>query len=436
MRYASLIALALLVAVSAPLFAELQNVEVGGALRIRGNVYEMDDAFTMGDLAFSEMRTRLNVKADFTDEVSAFIELDSYDVLGEDFRSNYVTGLDARAASGDDVEMYQAYIEASQMWGTALSMRVGRQEIQLGSEWLVGNNDKNSFFTGLSFDALRLDYATDMFSVTAIASKLAETFSDFSDDDADMYGIYASYLGIEDVTIDAYWLWINDEVAFIGTDADLHTVGLRGAGTIGAFDFDAEAAFQFGEAEFPDTKFLWWTVDDNDLDYDAWACNIDLGYTFDVSYQPRIGLGFAYFEGADGDSLAFNRLFSDVEYSQFLDMDGDMSNMYVFSLGVSAMPTETVKLALAVSYLLADEVDSGGWWFWSWEDEDDMGWEAGLSGTYQYSEDLAFNAGWSHFFGSEGLEDGNDVWANALAPWFGDREDDYDYLFLETEIKF
>ena len=47
----------------------------------------------------------------------AFIEIDSYDIWGEDFRSNYVTGVDARAASGDDVEMYQAYIEAEEMSG-------------------------------------------------------------------------------------------------------------------------------------------------------------------------------------------------------------------------------------------------------------------------------------------------------------------------------
>jgi len=437
MRYMTLITLALLVAVCVPALAELQNVEVGGSLRIRGNVFEMDKAWTMTDTAFTEMRTRLSVKADFTDQVSAFIELDSYDIWGEDFRSaNYVTGLDARAASGNDVEMYQAYIDAQKLWGTDLSARIGRQEIKLGSGWLVGTNDANSFFTGLSFDAIRLDYATDMFSVTALDAKLAETLGDFGDDDADLYAIYASYLGFEDITIDAYWMYVKDDVALIGTESDLHTVGLRGAGKVGAFDFEAEAAYQFGEAKFPDTKFLWWTVDDNDVDYDAWACNLEAGYTFDVSYQPRVFLGFAYLEGAGDDSLAFNRLFSDWEYSQFLDTSGDMSNMFVYRAGVSAMPTESIKLALNVSYLVADEVDSGGWWFWSWKNDDTMGWEAGLSGSYQYSEDLGFRAGWSHFFGDDGVNDGNDIWANGLAPWFGSSSDDYDYIFAETQIKF
>ncbi len=93
------------------------------------------------DLSFVEQRTRLNVKADFTNEVSAFIELDSYDIWGEDFRSNYITGADGRAVSNDDVEMYQAYIEANEMFGMPIRMRVGRQELSFGSEWLVGVND-------------------------------------------------------------------------------------------------------------------------------------------------------------------------------------------------------------------------------------------------------------------------------------------------------
>ena len=73
--------------------AELQNVELGGSIRIRGNYYNMD---SMGDYSFVEQRTRLNVKADFTDDVSAFIEFDYYDFWGEDFRSMYICGNDMR----------------------------------------------------------------------------------------------------------------------------------------------------------------------------------------------------------------------------------------------------------------------------------------------------------------------------------------------------
>ena len=221
MRKVALAMLAVAV-VAVPAMAELQNVQVGGEIRIRANYYSniaadgtgakiiwpnfflprraigtgagngvgivggilFDDDST-NSLDFVEQRTRLAVRADFTNEVSAFIELDSYDIWGQDFRSNYVTGFDTAAASVDDVEVYQAYIQAENMWGFPLRMRIGRQEMSLGSEWLVGTNDASSFFQGLSFDGLRLDYATDMFSITAFHSILAEGGS-FGEEDDDV----------------------------------------------------------------------------------------------------------------------------------------------------------------------------------------------------------------------------------------------------------
>ncbi len=391
-------------------YAELQNVEVGGKIRIRANWLDYDDA---GETSFIEQRTRLNVKADFTDEVTAMIELDSYDIWGEDFRSpNYLTGVDNRQASVDDVEVYQAYVEAREMWGTPLRARVGRQELTLGSGWLVGTNDKRYNFTGLSWDALRLSYVTDMVSVDAIAAKLVESMKDFAEDDVDLYAIYGSYTGLEDVVIDAYWMYIRDDATEL--ESNLHTLGLRGAGKVGAFDFEAEAAYQLGDAE--DTG--WWIFGQTN-DFNAWAANLELGYTFDISWQPRIYAGFAYLEGPDVDcywfkkddvEFAFNRLFSNWEYSDFLD-DTTLSNAFVYRLGLGVQPTEAIKLALEGQYYMLDEEAKN--------DDDELGWELQLTGAYNYSEDLVVRAGYSHFFGQELLED-----------------QDFNYLFAETEISF
>ena len=416
MRFKALVFAALLCGVSAGAYAELQNVEVGGGIRIRGNWYDFDD--TLPEVAFVEQRTRLNFKADFTDNVSTFIEVDNYGNWGTDFRSDYLTGLDG--AGGGDVSLYQAYIEANEMWGTPLRLRVGRQELAFGSQWLVGVNDASSFFQGLSFDAIRLDYTTDQFTVAAFASKLAEGLGDlYSENDVDFYGIYGSYTGIEDVTIDAYWLYLrndNGDARIPASDVDIHTIGLRGAGKVGAFDFEAEVAYQFGEIDGPGGA---------DADYGNIGGNLELGYTFDASIQPRIYLGGAYFGGdTNGDDVSFNRLFSNWEYSAFIE-NTELSNAWLIRAGVSILPTETVKLALAATYFQVDDDI----------DNQDLGWEVGLYGSYQYSEDLAFRAGYVHYFGDDGLE-GEFVALNGLAPFAGDEDDDYDYLFVETEIKF
>jgi len=438
-------------------------------------------------LSYIEQRTRLGFRADFTNQVAAYIELDSYDIWGEDFRSSYITGADGPGASVDDVEIYQSYIEANEMFDYPLRLRVGRQEMSLGSGWLVGTNDTASLYYGLSFDGVRLTYATDVFSVDAFATKLAENSPIEEDGDVNLYGIYGSYLGIEDITLDAYWLWLRDARSLNDTNfifllewledvfnvddydvTDYHTIGLRGAGTYGQFDFEAEVAYQWGEAGQYGFMFKpFATYGDDNLDHSEWAMNLDLGYTFDMQYTPRVYLGFAYFGGEDKrdinfvdwinpfdrpeGSTSFNRLFSNYEYSKFLDNTA-LSNVWILNGGVSAQPTETVKVNLGLSYLQAIEefdvpvhfnlgryripIAPVPWSFWTSSNDDALGFELDLSATYDYSEDLSFEAGWAHLFVGDGLKDGNFVLANGTGFAGGSSDDDADYLYVETKISF
>lgn len=435
MRFKTLLIAALVVSLGSVAFAELQNVELGGSIRIRGNYFNMD---SLKDTSYVEQRTRLNVKADFTQDVFAFIEFDSYGFWGEGFRSNYLTGADARG--GSDVALYQAFIEANNLWGTPLSLRVGRQEIALGSQMLVGTNDYSYGFSGLSFDALRLTFANDYVNIDAIAAKLAETVNDFGDDDVDMYAVYGSYIGIEDITLDAYWVFIRDDQGALakvlrnGNTVDIHTVGLRGAGVISGFDFDLEVAYQFGDVDGIKQPWFRWKRN-AEVDYDEWAVNAEVGYTFDMALQPRVFANFAFYGGGDPDvscwsnnaDLPFNRLFSNKQYSQFLDFNRNMSNFLSYTLGVSAMPTEAIELKLVGTYLESDQRAG--------KSGKSLGWEVGLFADYNYSEDLVVRGGYSHFFGRKGL--GGDVIVNnGLYGWPGNSKDDYDYLFIETEIAF
>jgi hypothetical protein len=76
-------------------------------------------------------------------------------------------------------------------------------------------------------------------------------------------------------------------------------------------------------------------------DYGNLAGNLEVGYTFDATIQPRIYLGGAYFGGdADADDLSFNRLFSNWEYSEFIE-NTELSNAWLLRAGVSIMPTES-----------------------------------------------------------------------------------------------
>ena len=519
--------------------AELQNVEVGGEIRIRGNYiygnYNSPSMFALrwpalagvntlqarpiGDMVsyvFSggnpaavrgngvgilspyswdqntnslqmvEQRTRLHVKADFTNEVSAFIELDSYDWWGEDFRSNWITGADGRANTIDDVEVFQAYIEAENMWGLPLRARIGRQELMFGNEWLVGNKDFGPFFRGLSFDALRLTYTTDVFTLDAWASTLAEGGVAEEDGDVWFYGLYGSCTAVENWTFDAYWLWLRDarslnDTNFIwfvewledvfGVDdydvTNIHTVGLRASGMVDAFDINAEIAYQWGNAGQVGFVFKPFLYGDDRADYSAWAGTIEVGYTFDMSWQPRVSLGFDYYGGEDNRdiswfewwwpfdrpqaSVSFNRLFSDKMYTGFIDLHNDLSNVWIGRGSVMVHPTENVMVMAVLAYFQAIETfdspvyfDLGGFRipiapalsFWTRSNSADIGWELTIYGEYHYSEDLTFALQLSTLWPGDGLKDGNFIAWNGLVSGQGSDDDVSTYATAEVRLKF
>jgi hypothetical protein len=520
---------------AAPAFAELQNLTVGGSIRIRGNWYSasahesrdplrwpadaipfravgptnpITSAFSYSDRGHNhrwvEQRTSINFKADFTNDVAAYIELDSYDVWGEDFRSDYLTGADFRQAHADgDLEIYQAYIEMNETFAFPLRLRIGRQELSFGSEWLLGTNDTAAFFPGLSHDAVRATWATAAWSVDAFGAKLAENSPAEEDGDVDLYGVYASYYGLPNITIDAYWLFLRDAVArrdthdinfglfsfpqiiedVFGVDdygvTKLHTIGLRAAGTVGALDFELEGAYQFGNASAAGFLYRTGVYGDDDANWDNWALNLEVGYTVDMLWTPRVYLGFAYLGGEDNRnidfvewlvamvnpfyqpraSVSFNRLFSNWEYSEFIE-NTDLSNAMVFRGGVSVAPTENVEILLAVSHFRAIEEWDEPWNFYflgerivplpflPWltrEVDRDLGWEIGIYLSYAYSEDLSFEVGYAHLFTGDGLKRGQFINGNghffnggAVGSLFGRGRgnDDADYAYFETKISF
>ncbi len=509
-----------------PVAADLQEVSVGGSVRIRGNyisntfntfvgpspgaqvrwaaplvqkraiggpfnpnvvsIFDWDDAGK--DVSFVEQRTRLHVNANFTDQVSAFVEFDAYGMWGEDFRSqNYIFGGDDRAATADDLEIFQAYVDVDEIYGYPVRMRVGRQELAFGSQFLVGTRDFAFFFTGVSFDALRLTYSGDTFTVDAWASKLQENFGNFGEGDIDFYGVYATCTAVENTTFDAYWLllrddndiedyaggalleWIEDLRGVDDYDTTmLHTVGLRAAGTLGAFDYDAEVAYQFGSADSIGTTFKPFTYGDDDADFDTFALKLDMGYTIEVfNHTPHLFAGFRYFGGEDNRdisfwdwvnpfhkpkaSVSFNRLFSNQIASGFMDLNNDLSNAWLGQVGVEGAITEKLMGRFCVMYFEALETFDApvhftlgktrvpvapGLSWWTEGNDKDLGLETYLFMEYHYTPDLIFEFGWSHMFVGDGLKEGSYVRWNGNLFAGGTDDDDVDYVYSGCKIYF
>lgn len=516
-----LLALALVVALTLPAVAEVEEVTVGGSIQIRGQYLgpgPADDVSGFGEegrdadslwaddensaLDWITQRTRINVEAKLSGSVRAFVELQSFDTWGVDTNSNdpkaddflpdgeedYVDDGDMEAfdlfwdeyedfemfagQGNDNVQLYQAYIEMNDIGDYPVRLRIGRQELVFGREWLVGNNDAGVNFSGLAFDAVRLTYAPEDWQLDLWWSKLIDMSSltfliedsgDFEEDaDIDFYGAYATYKGFENMEIDAYFLFVRDAQQgsdFLwGSDVEnleLYTVGGRIAGCMelgpGMFDYNLEAAFQFGDSNLE-------VVDDDGGDYEGWAINAMAGFEFtDVAMSPRIEAEYAYFSGPDGvlddnDMSMFLRLFSDVHYGEInlgQNLDAKMTNMHILRLGASAEPME--KLTVSVDFygfwLAEDDDDDSAYTLgliqipaFVGESEEDVGYELDLKAEYQYTEDLTLSAGWAHFFVGEAFENSygfvgmqevdDGVWDIET------NDDDIDYLYIQAKLIF
>lgn len=160
----------------------------------------------------------------------------------------------------------QAFGEAAGLGAHGrLRLRVGRQELPLGSGRLVALRDGPN--VRLSFDGVRLtvthDRGTvDALGLTGVAAKPG-VFDDFADPGEALWGLYSTtaVLGDGRLSIDAYYLGLRRERAAFGTDTGpehRHSVGTRLFGARGPYDYNMELIGQAGA--FARRPIAAWTV--------------------------------------------------------------------------------------------------------------------------------------------------------------------------------
>lgn len=512
-----LAALILLVAAfSVSAVAELQQVSVGGEIRIRGRYYAnaweeerplprriadnllpwrpIGPTGTMSKFKWNsrgkdwtryETSVLLNVKAEFTDDVSAFFELYDFHIWGEEFRSNYLTGADSRANNVDFTIMNQAYVELGNLFNQPLQLRVGRQNLHFGGGWLLSRMMTSSQY--IAFDAIRATYAPGDFTIDAFASKLDDHYRYFKDS-VNLYGLYSTYTGIPEASMSLYWLyvrdstdipryestalgrWVNNRRGLDYGSTNLHTLGYRLFGGTGGFDYNLDMAYQWGDANHlgslfkPAGRFF----GDTRAKYDNFAVDATLGYTFkETSWQPRLFVQGVVFSGEDnrdisfGDwlnpfykpkaSVSFNRLFTDKNYMPTGNDNSWISNFMQLSAGVEVKPTEKLLLHVHVAkdwvyapfkhpksirfagqrMLVAPSLS-----FWTDSASRDLGWEITAFARYNYSPDLWFMLFGNYHWTGEALTRGSFIHFYGTEFSGGSGKSNAGYLFWMACLKF
>jgi hypothetical protein len=393
----------------------------------RDNTFDFNDSVNaLTDDSFLLQRARLGVK------LTPFSGLTLY-AQGQDTReidSDRPNVIGSLGAEGDDTfDLRQGYIEIGDP--KKLSLKVGRQVLQYGDERLIGPLEWAN--QSRTFDAIKFHYATDTWWVDAFTSSVVkfedEKFnkSDWLDSDSTrdqiFSGIYFGTSAIDFQTTEFYALHLMEE--FAAGDSKFFTLGTHLKGDpkkLGGYDYDIEAAYQFGDVKGKDLS--------------AFAGHAAVGYNWSsLALKPRLGLEYNYATGdsnaADGEVETFQNLFpTNHKFYGYMDLFS-WQNIHNVAISSSIVPCKDVKLSLDYqAFWLANTNDA---WYRAngatavrpinGDASSFAGTEIDFTATWKASKNLSFLVGYSHFFAGDYLSD--------TGP-----SSDADFVYVQASIDF
>lgn len=252
------------------------------------------------------------------------------------------------ATQDNPLDALQAFAELSRPQGDGrLAMRLGRQELKLGSSRLVSVREAPNVHR--SFDGVRATWSrpgavVDVFALRPVFPEDG-IFDDKSASAQAFWGVYATFSNVvPSWSFDTYYLGLDrDDAEFAqGVEHEIrHTVGVRAFGGSEPFDWNLEAAWQWGT--FGAAKIRAWTV------------SADVGYTLaELPLQPRFGLKADIISGDDnlhdGTLRTFNPLFPRLPYFSEANL-ATPANLIDMQPGVSLSPTPTLQVNVSWNIL-------------------------------------------------------------------------------------
>ncbi len=442
---------------------------VGGGLPL-----ELED----DDGTFLESRFLIGFDFQFSKDVSTHFVVTSYGLFenGETPGSSAAIGAggggsgnnSSRAASFannahllDHIELYEGWIRIDRVFGVDdLSLTNGRQEIVLGNEFQFGNNE---FFSGETFDAARLNWSRETFSLDLIWAKMAvgerlntrdhpypSVGSRGGFDDDELYSIYFSYKGLTGHVFDLYWIYFNgDRARTVGTlgnslgsssigdnlkevgfaQAFFHTFGLRASGEFGivdGLDYNVEVAYQTGNLK-----------DFAQTDVAGLAIEAELGLTVAAESRSRFHVRFLFAEGGENGKSGYIPLFSE---RQAYDDGGKggyrarygllnivpMDNVISVQGGFVFDPAPDWSVGLGVLWA-THEADSAP----IRSGDDDIGLEIDVFAEYRHSDEFTLGLGLGVFLPDDGAPFKNGGFVNQ-----GGKKDPAFLIYLDARVVF
>lgn len=332
-----------LVAVPAVADVELaQGVTLAADIRERATyVSAIDFDSDAADTGwFWTQRIRATVDVELENGVSGRISL----------LSGLQSGIDTTPIEDNHLALQEGYFVLP-IAGTA--SKLGRQEIRLGSQRLVGWRDGTNVrrnWDGLRVSGTAGGWNWDTFALQLVDVEPEGAFNDTSDDDRLLGGLYATGK-VGPSGVDLYYLYVHyeDRGTIEGPGVqDRHSVGARLFGERGDWFWNWEAVYQFGEH--------------GSLDIQAWTFATNTGYRLPGTWQPALMLSANIASGdsdrSDDKLETFDALYPRGSYFSELAQLGP-ANFFNLNPYLTLAPREDLSLSLDINFYWRLEREDG-----------------------------------------------------------------------------
>ena len=400
--------------------------KITGQVRFRAESYsdfDFNDDVSADNLDDDFLLSRIRLAVDLkpNDMLRLYLQLQDSHQFETDMPTAFRMG---PAAREDRVDIYQAYVDVDPFADIPLTFRGGRQILSYGSQRLIGGFDWSN--TSRSFDAVKLMFDREECFLDAFAANVVipeDRHANENSHDDNFFGLYGGWKGLPGGVWEGYLLFRNDNRP--GQRRDIYTFGTRLAGKLPmneSIDYSVELVAQTGDLP-------------GGVDQEAYAAHFGVGYTFkDVSYAPRVGIEYNFSTGDDDPTDDKNETLDNLFPTNHLHygyMDlFSWRNIHNIRLSASAKPLEKLTVKCDLHFFWLDETDDA--WFNAGGGvirpatpgaDDFVGEEIDLTAKYKLNKHVAFQAGYSHFFAADFVEDtGSD--------------DDADWAYFQTVLSF
>jgi len=364
-----LVGVALLVAAPA-LAADDHNWKFTGGVRVRADYFENYDFLDESNGGIDDsganwpFMIRFGAEGDLTENVHGMVELRNDDVFGGSPTGNeavvnspgtlpftfFPPSYSNNSQGSNDIILYQAFIDLKDLGITGFDLKVGRQEYTYGTELLIGDND---FYTGQSYDGVRLGWHRDHWGLGGFYFKVSENnfnvFPPGGSFDTNLWGVTFDFMMDKWGDLGVYY--IDYQNLGPSPSTGVESYGARWGRLVAAddqmFDWNLEYVHQGGDIN---------TASSHDADaIEGW-----FGFNLhgDTMHH-RFAVGYLSASGDDpttADNESFSPLFGDGHAYNRL---GNLDNLAVTDVeDINASYTLTVnkhKVMIALHQLALDQ---------------------------------------------------------------------------------